>query len=408
MILLCVFGRRPVPGQAKAPWLFLAAALLIVAVQLVPLPEDVWRLFPGRDLVDGVPVADPERRWSLMPSGTLNALVSLVVPFTVLALTTAMTRDERAWLPGMILALAAASMLLGLLQFSGASLYSPLINYSPASVIGNFANRNHFALFLALACLVLPAWMFREGRPLSWRGPVGLGLLMLFALMILASGSRAGMIMGALAIAIAGCLAWRELRRELRRAPRWLALAVTIAVAMLIAGVILASVLSDRAVSIQRIVSLDVEQDMRSRAFPTIWQMTRDVFPTGIGFGGFDAAFRAREPLDLLKPTYFNQAHNDLVAMVLDAGLPGLLFLLSVAAWWAWASARAWRDAGRQKTILPRIGSAMLLLIGLASVVDYPVRTPLVMAIVAIAAVWLSTRPDHQKGSTLPSTVQHL
>lgn len=408
LILQCVFGRLPAAPSAKPVWLLLGAALLIAAIQLVPLPLGFWQSFPNRDIVGGVPVAGPERSWALVPGGALNALGALVVPLAVLVLMTALLKEERAWLPSLVLAIVVASMLLGLLQFSGAPLYDPLVNYTPGIVSGTFANHNHFALCLALGCLMVPVWMFREGRRLAWRGPVGLGLLLLFALVILASGSRAGLMLGALAMFVAGVLSWRDLRRELWRAPRWVMPGVIAGIAFIFLSFVFASVAMDRAVSIQRILSLDVGQDMRSRAFSTVWHMTRAAFPVGVGLGGFDAAFRAHEPFSLLKPTYFNQAHNDFIEVVLDTGLPGLLLLLVAMLWWAWASIRAWRDLASRRSILPRLGSAMLLLVILASVIDYPARTPLIMAMMVIAAVWLSSNSDDDTASALPRRGQHL
>jgi O-antigen ligase len=243
---------------------------------------------------------------------------------------------------------------------------------------------------------------------MQWRGPVGLGLLLLFALTILASGSRAGMAIGTAAIMIAGIIARRGLRRELRHTPRWVLPVVLAAIIALLGASVLASVAADRAVSIQRSLSIDVEQDMRNRAFPTVWEMTRDAFPAGSGLGGFDPLFRIHESLDLLKPTYFNQAHNDFIEVVLGAGLPGLLLLIAALAWWAWASVRAWRNLANRQSMLPQLGSAVILLVIAASVFDYPARTPLIMAVIVIATVWLSGPSEENVVSALPGSGQHL
>ncbi|MCP3732909.1 O-antigen ligase family protein [Sphingomonas sp. MG17] len=408
LIAMIVFGQRPGLASARAVWIFMGAALAIAVIQLLPLPEDLWRSLPARDIVAEVPVAGATRTWSQMPGGTLNALIGLVVPLVVLALTSALAKNESEWLPTVCLGLAAASMVLGVMQFSGAGFDNPLLNDTPGSVSGMFANRNHYALLLALGCLLVPVWIFREHRPMRWRGGAGLSLMLLFALTILASGSRVGMVVGALAVGIAGILSWPELRRELRQAPRWVFPAIVVAVPALLISAILASVAADRAVSIQRVLSLDAGQDLRGRVLPIIWDMTRANFPAGTGLGTFDQMFRASEPLDLLKPTYLNQAHNDFLEVVLDAGLPGLLLLSAALVWWGWATGRAWRAPMNRETMLPRVGSAMLLLVMIASVFDYPARTPLIMAMVVIAAVWLSAHPDKDRSSALPGSRQLL
>ena len=67
---------------------------------------------------------------------------------------------------------------------------------------------------------------------------------------------------------------------------------------------------------------------------------------------------------------------------------------------------RAWRGGARQ--VLPRLGATMLSLVIIASVFDYPARTPMIMAMMVIAAVWLGERPEERGSFTLPDTGQHL
>lgn len=216
------------------------------------------------------------------------------------------------------------------------------------------------------------------------------------------------MAIGALAIVIASILSWYELRRELRHAPRWVLPTVIGAAFAVLMAFVLVSVVADRAVSIHRSLTTDVEQDMRSRAFPTVLNMTRAVFPMGIGLGSFDPAFRIQEPLSLLKPTYFNQAHNDIVEIVLDTGISGLVLLFTAFAWWFWASIRVWRNLGKRQFLMPRLGSATTLLVFIGSVFDYPARTPLIMAVLVLAGVWLSSHSDGDEGTALPPSDHHL
>src|SRR3546814_11495408 len=102
-----------------------------------------------------------------------------------------MPQEERAWLPAIMLGAIFLSMLVGLLQFSGFMIDNPFINDTRGSVGGTFATRNHFALFLAMGCLIAPVWAFAGKQNARWRAPVALPLMTLFALLILATGSRA-------------------------------------------------------------------------------------------------------------------------------------------------------------------------------------------------------------------------
>ena len=118
--------------------------------------------------------------------------------------------------------------------------------------------------------------------------------------------------------------------------------------------------------------------------------MLAQYFPAGSGFGTFDPAFRINEPDALLSSIYLNRAHNDLLEVILDGGLPGLLLLVAVLLWWLVKSVSNWRRADDERAVLPKLGSGVLLLIVLGSVTDYPARTPMIMAILVAAAVWLN------------------
>lgn len=409
-IVAILFGVRRASRAVWPLWFLLGAALLLTLLQLVPLPHDVWQMLPGREpLAEAGWASGPDRPWrpwSIVPGATANAAFSLVVPIALLVLLTGLRDAEHARLPGVLLGMLSLSLLIGLVQTSGVKIDNPLINDIAGEVSGPFANRNHFALFLAFGCLLAPVWAFLDGHRPHWRGPVALALVLLFTLTILASGSRAGLLLGGLALVTAAILVRRRLREAMSRRPRWMFPTLAAGIIGVVAIFVLLSVAADRAVSIDRVVAADPWQDMRRRGLPIVLAAIRDYFPLGSGLGGFDPVFRMREPFDLLKPTYFNHVHNDFLQVALDAGVPGLLLLLAALGWWAWASVRAWRVGGQQ--MLPRLGSAILLLIIVASIFDYPAHTPTIMAIAVIAAVWLSGGLAGRDVSALPRTGQHL
>ncbi len=405
-----LFGPRLDLRVVRAPLLFLFAAALLIVLQLVPLPPALWQALPGRaPLVQAAILSGQSQPWrpvAIVPDAAANALASLVVPFAVLVLAAGATRQERAWLPGVVLALVTASMVIGVLQLAGAGINNPLVNFSPGDVSGTFANRNHFSLLLALGCLTAPAWAFIGKQRPGWRAPFALGLVLVLVLVILGTGSRAGIVLAATGLVIGMLLVRRSIRRTFVRGPRWLFPAVVAGVLAVVAIFALASIAADRAMSVDRVFAMQDVQDMRTRGLPVVLKMIRAHFPVGSGFGGFDPMFRMYEPLSLLKPTFFNHAHNDFAEIVLDGGLPALLLLLLALGWWGWASVRTWRATDTSNAMVARLGSAVLLLILLASIVDYPARTPLVMAVIALAAMWLDGRNDPEV--TLPDQAQPL
>lgn len=410
IVLAMLFGRLQWSGRWPAALWFFVAILALPLLQLIPLPPGVWSTLSGHAFLgDAATVSGQHQPWrpiAIVPGATWNAVFSLVVPIAVLLLAMQASEQERAWVPAVLLVLVACSAIVGLLQFSGAGFNNPFVNDTPGQVSGSFANRNHFALFMAMGCVLAPAWAFRCGRRPHWRGPVALGLVLLFTLTILASGSRAGMILGVMALGMALLLTLRPLRRELRRYPRWVAPTLLVAVVATIVGFVLLSVAADRAASISRAITIEGDEDMRTRGLPTVLAMIRTYFPIGTGFGGFDPMFRIHEPDALLKLTYFNHAHNDFLEITLDGGVLGVLVMAAVLLWWGMASIRAWRmdDDG----LAPRLGSALLLLVFVASAFDYPARMPMMMATIALAALWLGEGRKLSPRPALPADSQQL
>lgn len=398
-------------GELKPVFAFLLLALALPLAQLIPLPPDVWQALPGREMfaeaasLSGQP--QPWRPWSIVPDATLNAAASLIVPFVVLLLVSPLDEQERRYLPGMLLAFVVANMVVGMIQSSVGSVDNIFINEPRATVTGVFANRNHFALMLAIGCFLAPVWAVaprgQDSQTSMWRMTLAGGLVVVFLVMILVSGSRAGLGLGILGTLLGLAICSRAIRRAVAPYPRWVFPAVIALVLATIALCVTVSVLAGRAESVDRIVGIDRGQEVRVQALPVVLNMVREYFPMGTGLGTFNPIFRIHEPAALLKPTYFNNAHNDLLELVLLGGVPALLIMLAAAVWWARCSLYAWRG----RAVLPKSGSAILLVVALASIFDYPARTPAIMAFIAIGSVWLA-RAGPGRRSSLPEERSHL
>lgn len=403
LIIMALAGAVPAGLSRLRPvvWV-LGATVLLALLQLVPLPPAIWQALPGRAPLETSTrligqVADGQllgwRPWSMVPGATLNAASSLIVPVAMLVFLAGLNERERQWMLPLMLAMVSASALLALVQVTGAVVNNPLINGDVGQVSGAFANRNHFALFTAFGCVLAPLWAFQNSRRPGWRLPVGVGLVLLFMLLILASGSRAGLGLGGLAIVAGVLLVRRPIQRELGHYPRWALPAFTAAIVLVPLVLVGISLAENRAVSIDRIFTVDQGEDMRSRALPTVLTITQIYFPAGTGLGGFDPIFRMHEPFGLLKLTYFNHAHNDFLEVAIDAGLAGVLLLIAALIWWGRASIAAWRAGRNPEGGLARAGSVLVALTLLASLFDYPARAPLIMAALVVAAVWLCDAP---------------
>lgn len=402
VMVALVFAARPRwHSMVPLAW-FLASAILLVALQLIPLPPSLWTALPGREMLAGSALVSgqpqPWRPLSLSPDATLNALSALVVPAVVLYLLGLQRHEDRWWLVRLLLGFVVASSLLGLMQFSGSGFDHPLIN-DVGSVSANFANRNHFALFAACGCILAPAWAFGERRYATWKAILAAGLLIFFVLIILATGSRSGIVLGAVGVAIGLTSVGGRILKQLRAFPRrvWLPTVLSAAGALIIAVVL--SITLGRAASVERVQLLDAAADLRAQSLPTVIEMVGSYWPAGSGYGTFDPAYRIIEPSALLSYSYLNHAHNDLLEVVLDGGIAGLSILLAALIWVAWSAFRAWRTPIDSGSLLPRVGSGIILLVVLASAVDYPARTPMIMALLVIGAFWLGMKRDRNYGT---------
>jgi O-antigen ligase len=418
LAVACTVTILAIPGSIdwraiRIPLLFLAVLAAMIAAQLVPLPPAVWTSLPGHapfaESATAAGLAQPWRPISLTPDLTLASLIGLVVPFGVLVgFASILPQRRQSLLLTALVIGAAVSGFLGLAQVSGGE-ESPFYIYditNNGSAVGLFSNRNHQAVLLAMTWPLLAVWVTLPNADARLRGArrwvaVGFGL---FALpLVLVTGSRAGLGLAAIGLFAAGVLWWLD--RKSSRAPAAEGLARFIPLAVVVGGAALvgATVVFSRALAITRLTGLSGSGDMRFEATPVLLDMSGDFFPVGAGFGSFDPVFRSYEPLEMLDPEYLNHAHNDLLELVITAGLPGVIVLLAFVAWFGMAAWRAWRGVGPTlETNLARAGSVMILLVLLSSLVDYPLRTPLMMTIIAIACCWLASGGRQVRRKTSP------
>lgn len=393
VLIVCVliaFGAKVYAPRYRAIALLLAAIALLAIIQLIPLPPAIWSILPGRgaflDVMPEAGLTQPWRPLNLVPDAGLNALFSLLPAAAMLAICVSLGDRGRAWLLPSVILLALGSALFALLQAAGAAPDNIFVNGSAGDYSGFFANRNHQALLLAIGIAAILFWGFERGfdwrAQRCWLAIAGAGLL---GLSIIVTGSRTGLALAVLAT-VGGILTSQ--RWERRRAIHWRRIAILGLVGAALAGAMVgASLLAGRASSLDRLALLNPENDLRLRVWPAVWHLIMTYFPFGAGFGSFDPVFRAAEPLDLLKPTYLNHAHNDFLELLVETGLAGLALLVAALVWAARATAKAFSSRGRRSA---RLGAVIVALVVVASVFDYPARTPLVMAVLVIAGCWMA------------------
>jgi O-antigen ligase len=372
---------------------FLAGAVvLLVVAHLVPLPPSLWHGLPGRDIlrdIDAITgIQDEWRPLSMVPQGALNALYSLSVPIAVLALAAQQNRTGHLRLVMLLIVLITLSGIIGLLQASGTGirLYS-----SSSDLAGLFSNRNHQGVVLGIAFPLLAVAAFlrqRGGFGGRWVKIAAAAIGVVLIPLILVTGSRA-----ALGAAAVGIMAFPLLRLRLRAGgdrggSRKLMMIGWVAAIVLVIAIALFVVLAARESAIGRIDATAV--DPRYPVWGSIVARLPDYMPWGAGIGAYSAVYQIFEPAELLRPTFSNHAHNDYLEVLFTAGVPGLVILLWAIALFVIA---AWKSVSVSDAQAPfcRLGLVIIAILALASAVDYPVRTPIMSAVLALAAIWAAS-----------------
>jgi O-antigen ligase len=378
----------------------MGALFALVIFHLIPMPRQMWTLLPGRSVLAAV---DREagfgsiwRPISMVPSATWNALYSLFIPLAVLMLVVQLTRKDIFRLLSVILIFGFLNGLWVVLQ-AVTSQDSALFLYrltSDGRAIGLFANRNHQALFLAtlFPMLAVYASLVKTADEAKRKLIVAAALGIFLVPLMLVTGSRAGLVIGIIALVLAAFLyKVPTVVAPRRRAGRTFSFWIPFA-ALMVLCVGITAVLMARAEALTRLIAPDQADELRFRVWGPIVHMGWKYFPVGSGVGSFVEVYQIDEPYALLSSTYLNHAHNDWVEIFLTAGLPGLL-LLGIALYaFGWAAVAAFRrpDQDSRNTILKKLGAIIIALLALGSLGDYPLRTPWLMCVFVISALWLS------------------
>lgn len=388
------------------PLIGMGAVLLLTLIHLIPLPPSMWMALPGRELaVEAGRAGGIDQPWrpiALVPWRGWNALFALMIPAAAMLLAIRCDAQQQRRIMILVLIMVLLAIAIGAVQVAGGySRFLYLYQISSLDVpTGLYANRNHFATVLccALPLLVLAAApegdSSRSGSFKLWlAGVVGaVGLLLL-----LLSGSRSGLLLAVLAIASVPLIYRKGGRHEVSLRRRRLLTLGVVALALML--MIAFAIYFARAEAINRLIATDETQELRFNAWGPILDLVRTYLPVGSGVGSFVDVFYAGEPRELLKPSYLNHAHNDWLEWLLETGVPGLLIALAAVIGWAARATRLVRmSRGAGDGVgLGIAGAVIILLLGLASIVDYPVRVPSVACLLAIAAVWM-TAPTGQRG----------
>ncbi|HEX2802575.1 MAG TPA: O-antigen ligase family protein [Sphingomicrobium sp.] len=368
--------RQHLDQRATGAYLLLAFGLLVVLLQLIPLPPAIWTELPGRhQLAEALSALGQAPSWAPISQDSYGSVLTLfaIIPAIAVFVATERLGPSPRGIGLAIVAGMIGSVFLGALQLGGGSGSWAYLQarHSPGA-IGFFANENHMATLLLVAIPMTAALVVsaKSERKLSSAARYGVGaaLLLMVAVGIVMNGSRA-----ALGLALPVVLASATI---FATAMRWRGLMVTVAALALAGGVV---VVASNPIAPVETSTGDSSALMR----PAIWSTTADAigdtFPAGTGLGTFERAYHWYEDAADVGRQYINHAHNDYLEVVLELGAGGALLILLFLAWWALAAIRIWSSA--LATPFARAAMIATAVILAQSFVDFPLRTGAISAI---------------------------
>jgi len=392
-------------AAARALPVFAGLWLLLLVVQLVPLPPGLWSQFPGRGIVvESFALRGQPLPWlplSLAPAATAAALPAIAVFAGMVAALVWLGAYRARWVIGALMAGTFVSVTLGALQLvqGGPYLY-PIANFGAAA--GLFANSNHQATLLLATIPFLAAAVGRELGRGKTRSSKGLSRILIAsgALAVVLVGLALNGSMAALLLVVPVTLA--SLAIAVPRMSRFGGSLAGVAVVILLAAIAAIALISDPS---SASTSLSSRTDIYARTLQAI----ADTMPMGTGIGTFESYYPLYEDPGAADAFYVNHAHSDPLEWLLETGLAGGLLMLAFLLWWMRQSIRIWAHEQREPMALAgTIASAAILA---HSLVDFPLRTSAIQAVFAISLAFMveprshSTRRQRDDGRR---SVRHL
>ncbi len=366
----------------------------LVAVQLLPLPPGLWMSLPGRSLLaDGFEAAGLQPGWqplSMVPALTWNALFSLLIPLAALVLMLRCTSEERLRVLPVLVMAGVASASLGFIQAAAPGTIELYALTNEGFPVGLFANRNHQAIWLCCVPVLLAGWSLNadfEDQAKMTALQVGAVVFVIALIpLVLITGSRAGAVLYVLSLGLAAAIRFGRGKVALGR-PAMLLVGAGLIVAV---GVTVAAM--SRDVALGRLLAGAFTDDLRAAIWPRSVDLVWTYFPFGAGFGTYPEVFKIGETQATLGASYVNHAHSDWIEFLIDGGLISLAILM--IGFVAWANLtirligkRLWHS---QWSTVGMVASAIIFILGLGSIADYPVRVPSLMLVGVVAIVWLA------------------
>lgn len=407
-------GAFVMPRTVVSALIFTGVLVLVLLIQLLPLPPKLWLMLPGRDVIAETfnLIDDPLPWWpiSMAPEATWLALASLIPPIAIFLSVISLSFAQRRHLCFALIAFGVVSVFLGLLQLAqgpqSALRFFQFTN--PTEAVGFFANRNHYSALLYVATLFAAVWAISvvvDASILTKRALLGSRTMLLlaaaltvFSMLVIAqtmARSRAGLILSMVALFGILLLALRH-AKEAGSATSETSKLQVVKIILATASV---TILFSLQFALYRILdrfAVDPMEDARVLFARKTYEIARFYFPFGSGVGTFVPVYQLHEKPADIAHFFANRAHNDVLESALEAGIFSLLLMFVFVIWLARRTWSVWSAPSTDmlSEIQAPVGRSLdrsfmraaalgLLLLAAHSFVDYPLRTGALMVIAA-------------------------
>ena len=374
--------RPPLPRSVRTLAILFGVLMLLVLIQLVPLPPAIWTSLPGREFVaQGRDVLGLPLGWSslsLAPYETLVTLLCFLPPVAMFLAVLMCGAKNAPWLAASLASATLAGMLLGLLQLSsGNPLQSPWYLYEISNfgfATGFFANSNHMASLLLVALPFVAALgafaaaSTKDSRKRYSLLAFGAGGAAVVGVGVALNGSLAGAGL-LLPVAIATLLMTVPISRTVKL------MAIGAAALAFVAFLaLLFTQLGERTELTGASTSISTRQDILAHSARAVGEFA----PVGTGLGTYADVYPLFEDADSIDRTWVNHAHNDYMELAVELGVPGIVLAVLFLLWWA--SALSTMLSAPNTSLFAKAGAIGSAAILVHSLVDFPLRTSAISA----------------------------
>lgn len=387
----CTRGWRAEQGLASRIGLILVGAtMLLILLQLVPLPPSLWQSLPGRALpADILATIGARDRWmpiTLNPTATKATLFYFLVPAMLYVATLHLGRDGHRILFQVFTVFALVNAFLVVLQAQGVTALTLYWTTPTRPGFGLFANKNHCAALLvaAMPIAVSTCTHLLRDRSAGARYMASAITLMLLAVTVFGCLSRAGLALMPIGLGSSLLILLRD-----RLSPRTILWAAAgFAIVLVLAFV----VLPRTYIVAETLQRFGADSEGRYDFWPDVVAAIRTYAPVGSGLGTFVPVFTLHETLENVHLTYTNHAHSDYLEILLETGVAGGLLVVAFLVWFVVTGTKRlranWSTAGFD--MMTAAVTAMLVLL-VHSGLDYPLRTLSLSGLFAVAAAILAS-----------------